>query len=207
MNYGNLAQNYNGYQNYNEQQLIQQQNQYFQKLNKVLEKHQDVKKTYQNVNYNYDRTERKTLIIDCNIGSSSSDQMTFNVDLIEPLFIDKQSDIFLEHFTTTQTFKHDASNDNYPAFVLKVDQFNIQNSTNKSELQNALIIPNETSTNGAFEARIHKGKKLNYICSINPTKLTKLSGSVTALDGSNPIFTTNGRFIAEFIIVPRKESK
>ena len=203
MNYGNLAQNYNGYQNYNEQQLIQQQNQYFQKLNKVLEKHQDVKKTYQNVNYNYDRTERKTLIIDHSIGNGK----TFNVNLIEPLFIDKQSDIFLEHFTTTQTFKHAGLNDQFPAFVLKVDQFNIQNSTNKSELQNALIIPNETSTDSAFEARIHKGKKLNYICSINPTKLTKLSGSVTGLNGSKAIFTTDGRFIAEFIIVPRKESK
>ncbi len=201
-NYQNYSQNYNGYQNYNEQQLIQQQNQYFQKLNKVLENHQDVKKIYQNVNYNYDRTERKTLIIDHSIGNGK----TFNVNLIEPLFIDKQSDVFLEHFTTTKTFKH-ATNDHFPAFVLKVDQFNIQNSTNKSELQNALIIPNETSTDSAFETRIHKGKKLNYICSINPTKLTKLSGSITGLDGSSTIFAESGRFIAEFIIVPRKESK
>ncbi len=201
-NYQNSnSQNYNGYQNYNEQQLIQQQNQYFQKLNQVLDNHKDVKKTYQNVNYHFDRIDRKTLVIDVVIGGSSVD---FNVDLIEPLIIDKQSDVFLEHFTTTAAKKNDSANET--AYIFKIDQFNIHNSTNKTELQNALIIPNEhTSTDNELIAKIHKGKKLNYICNINPTKLSKISGSITALDGSSVMFGTDGRFIAEFIIVPRKE--
>ena len=28
---------------------------------------------------------------------------------------------------------------------------------------------------------IHKGKKMNYVCSINPGKITKLSGKITDL--------------------------
>ena len=46
MNPSNFTQNYNGYQNYNQQQLIQQQNQYLQKLNQILDNHQNVKNIF-----------------------------------------------------------------------------------------------------------------------------------------------------------------
>lgn len=210
MNPSNFAQNYNGYQNYNQQQLIQQQNQYFQKLNQVLDNHQNVTKMYQNVNYQFNRRERKTLIIEYAIGTGT----TFNEDLVEPLIIDKHSDIYLEHFTTfnakPNTF---TTNGNNMAFLINIDQFNIQNSTNDSNTQNTFIIPNEetedTSTNGVDSMRIHKGKKLNFICSINPTKLTKISGTITNLNNVSGFDVGKGggggRFVLELVIIPRND--
>ena len=213
MNYGNFAQNYNVYKNYNEQQLIQQQNQYFQKLNQVLDNHQNVTKMYQNVNYQFTRRERKTLIIEYAIGTGT----TFNEDLIEPLIIDKHSDIYLEHFTTFNAKKNTSDDEgNNMAFLINIDQFNIQNSTNDSNTQGTFIIPNEetedTSGGGSSvdSMRIHKGKKMNFICSINPTKLTKISGSITNLN-NEPGFSTGksggngGRFVLELVIIPRND--
>ena len=77
-----------------------------------------------------------------------------------------------------------------------------QNQINNATLQDALIIPNETT--GEDETNIHKGKKLNYICSINPIKLTKLSGTITDNNGTS-IFRAEGRIIAEFVIIPRDD--
>ena len=85
-------------------------------------------------------------------------------------------------------------------------------------MSRSIIIPNEAS---ATTTTIHKGKKMNYICSINPTKLSNISGSISD-NGVTDKFKThsnevtygnpfgNGdnetdpaRFIAEFVIVAR----
>ena len=51
---------------------------------------------------------------------------------------------------------------------------------------------------------LNKGsRKLNYICSMNPTTLSSLSGTITDLGGINPIFLDTDMFLAEFVIVAR----
>ena len=72
----------------------------------------------------------------------------------------------------------------------------------------------------------HKGKKLNYICSMNPTTLSNISGKITDMGKKNNGGVTNfsdpafpivyespfenpgdakpNRFIAEFLIIPRE---
>ena len=65
---------------------------------------------------------------------------------------------------------------------------------------NKIIIPNDATTSS--ETRVHKGKKMNYICSINPETLSTISGSITDLAGSAS-FVSGGRFIAEFVIIAR----
>lgn len=200
------------YQNYSQLQLIQQQNQYLEKLNNILDKHQNTNKLYQNVGYQFNRRERKTLIIEHVIGTGTS----FSVNLIEPLIIDKHSDIFLEHFTTYNAKKNTlTANGNDMAFLINIDQFNIQNSTNDSNTQSSFIIPNEETldTSGAVSSvdsmRIHKGKKMNFICAINPTKIKKISGTITNLNNVTAFNTgksggSGGRFVLELVIVPRK---
>ena len=42
---------------------------------------------------------------------------------------------------------------------------------------------------------VHKGKKMNYVCSINPTTLTTLSGNITNLDGK-PAFPKKINYIS-----------
>ena len=49
---------------------------------------------------------------------------------------------------------------------------------------------------------IHKGRKMNYVCSINPQKISKISGVLTNI-ASGSAFNGNGKFLAEFVIIAR----
>ena len=46
---------------------------------------------------------------------------------------------------------------------------------------------------------------MNYICSINPTILRNITGSIMNHDSTRILQdTTHGRFIAEFVIISRE---
>ena len=98
---------------------------------------------------------------------------------------------------------------NTSAFVLNINEFNNQGNSslndNDTQLFNKIVIPHVIPTSGPTGPyrKIHKSRKLNYICSMNPTKLSSLTGTITALDGSTSLFNTNDMFLAEFVIVPR----
>lgn len=60
--------------------------------------------------------------------------------------------------------------------------------TIRSALSNSIFIPNEHNTLADNHVCIlHKSKKFNYVCDINPCKLGRISGKITNLAG-NPIF-------------------
>ena len=69
---------------------------------------------------------------------------------------------------------------------------------------NKLLIPNENSNSGTGITTIHKAKKLNYICSINPCRLSQLTGSITNMNNGS-IFNeeTDLRMIVELVIIAR----
>ena len=154
---------------------------------------------YQNPGYQLERRERKSFIIKCSgteLGSG-----IINAKLREPLVIDRLSDIYLENFTTF----HFASITNLPklsAFVLKIDQFNHQGNSTDQFTFNSLIIPNDHIGN-LTGRKIHKGKKLNYVASVNPSTLSKISGTITGLDVNTTMFESGDMLLAEFIIVAR----
>jgi hypothetical protein len=168
---------------------------------------------YQNSGYNFDRTPKKTLIVRWH--SSGSDAQTIDLSLTEPLKIDVLSDIYLDNFTTF----HNASTDvafNTPAksaFVLNINEFNTQSNVaggdndKRKDIFNNIVIPSDALTNNSADTvtKSHKSKKMNFICSINPTKINKITGSITDLNGGN-IFGGNASdmFLAEFIFVARK---
>jgi len=149
----------------------------------------------------FERRQTKTFTIDVAIALAAD--KTFSVNLHEPLKIDKLSDVYLEAFTTFKAKANTAVAN--MAFLLKINEFNIQSyaakSTDASDLFNSLLIPN--SGDNAAKVFIHKNKKLNYICSLNPETLSTISGSVTDVDGSAAFAADNSRFIAEFVIVAR----
>jgi len=165
---------------------------------------------YQNTNYNFERNKSKLILLEVAIGGTNKD---FSVKLSDPLIIDKFSDIYLDSFTTFKC-KANTSTENY-GFKLKINEFkiktivasnlNITTTEMDSEKVNSIFIPNEEES--ADKTRTHKGKKMNYICSINPTKLTSISGTITdaGTHDDPPVysnaFEANGRFIAEFVIV------
>ena len=155
---------------------------------------------YQNSNYSFERRERKTMILEIDL---SAGENTFSEKLIEPLIIDKLSDIYLDSFTTSSCVQ---STKALIAFVLTINEFNNKNNSNNSKIFNSIIIPNEESDALSVQAKVHKGKKMNYICSINPTKLRTITGKIQSPDGV-AMFSDVGRFIAEFIIVARDDDK
>ena len=175
---------------------------------KQMEKHQENAKLslYQNTNYSFERSERKTLIIDMdddNTGGTNvlSGPNEFSIKLHEPLIIDKLSDIYLDSFTTS---KCKQSTSDLMCFILNINEFNNHSNSNNSKIFNSIIIPNEEGASASAQAKVHKGKKMNYICSINPTKLSNITGKIQSLGGNN-MFNGSGRFIAEFVIVARDD--
>ena len=148
---------------------------------------------YENNNYVNNRNRKRTLILDV----EDSDGATrlgaggeFNIQLYEPLRIDKHSEIYLDNFLTFNS--NICQSIQVSAFLLKINEFNmnsnVASSSNNNYIFNSLIIPNEhKSVNNNHSAIIHKGKKFNYVCDINPQTISSISGRITDLSGA-PIF-------------------
>jgi len=157
---------------------------------------------YQNPGYQFERNNKKTLILRQDITANTTE---FTIKLFEPFKIDKLSDIYLESFTTIHnTNGVPSSNIVSSAFVFNINEFNINNNSSDQSTFNKLVIPNELPTIVVKGTRtIHKSKKLNFICSINPSTLTTISGSVTGLDGGSSMFTEGDAFLMELLIIDR----
>ena len=150
---------------------------------------------YQNTNYNFERNKRKTLIVDVSdLNSVGSNPLTtaseFTINLYEPLIIDSHSEIYLDSFLTHNCLLCD--NGDRMAACLTIKEFNLQTNiasntgNNGAAGFNSIIIPNEhNNINDAHSCVIHKGKKMNYVCDINPCRLTKIEGKITDMGGSS----------------------
>tara|TARA_Y100000389_G_C17317542_1_gene441299 strand:+ start:378 stop:914 length:537 start_codon:yes stop_codon:yes gene_type:complete len=164
---------------------------------------------YMNSGYNFDRTPTKTLLVRWN---SASDFKTIDLSLTEPLKIDVLSDIYLDNFTTF----HENSSGKFitsqeSAFVLNINEFNVQSNIagendKRNKVFNNIVIPSDALTKNTVTkiTKSHKSKKMNYICSINPTKISKITGSITDLDGGIMFNNASDMFLAEFVFVSRK---
>jgi len=115
---------------------------------------------------------------------------TFSLDLHEPFRVDSISDVYLDHFTT---FDIGAINNSglgkKQFFILKIDQFPLNGISNKSSFNNAIIIPND-DTSGDKTLKVHKGKKMNYVTTLMPGTIDKITGTITDWSGDN-IFQDN----------------
>ena len=149
---------------------------------------------YQNSGYQFERMSKKTLIVDIADDGSSFNPLSkaenFSVKLFEPLIVDKLSDIYLDSFMTHNC--QICHTGDKMAFSLGINEFNINSnsasnsSTAKQHTFNRIIIPNEhSSISNVHTCVVHKGKKLNYVCSINPCKLSNITGKITDLNGAS----------------------
>ena len=172
---------------------------------------------FQNSGYNNNRNKIKTLVLDVQDGSVNlngtstivthlSNASEFNIELFEPLIIDKPSTVYLDHFITFNC--NTSSVPNSLAFCLHINEFNIQTNVSsedmdhKNNIQGSIIIPNDNRSAGNyFAALVHKGKKFNYICDINPSTISSLSGKITNLSGESAFHgTTPGTEIYTYAI-------
>ena len=150
---------------------------------------------YQTTRKRFERVERKTLTLDVTIGTGT----TFSETLIEPFKIDKLCDVYLDSFVTFKSKTNTVAV--HMAFLLEINEFSIHSNSNKDDSFYKIVIPN--TSNNAAGTHIHKGKKFNYICSINPTTLSSLNGTLTDLAGATMGNDSDFRFIAELVFVPR----
>ena len=148
---------------------------------------------FQNSGYINKRNRKRTLIVDVSDDNADNDLgggTEFKIDLFEPLIIDKHSEVYLDNFLSFNS--NIGQTPATSAFLLKINEFNmnsnVASSENNNQIFNSLVIPNEhKSVTNNHSAVVHKGKKFNYICDINPQKIHSISGKVTDLSG-NPIF-------------------
>ena len=148
---------------------------------------------FQNSGYINKRNRKRTLILD--VSDSNDDRhlgggTEFNIELFEPLVIDKHSEVYLDNFLSFNS--NIGQTPATSAFLLKINEFNmnsnVASSADNGTIFNSLVIPNEhKSVTNNHSAVVHKGKKFNYVCDINPQKIHSISGKVTDLSG-NPIF-------------------
>ena len=163
-------------------------------------------KMYQSVNYQDRRRDKITLVLDIQDTDTVlhlNNGTEFRVTLTEPLLVDRLSNIFLDNF---MTFNCDLSNiaDNM-AFIVTLNEFNNQSIGGTTDvdidgnpninIHNKLIIPNENNDLDNFDSVVvHKGKKMNYVTTINPCKISSISGKITNLGGEG-IFSSNASII------------
>ena len=156
---------------------------------------------YQNTGYSNKRNRKRTLILDIDDSASGATHLgaggEFNIELFEPLIIDKHSEVYLDNCLTFNS--NIAQTPTSSAFALKINEFNmnsnVASSSHNNNMFNSLIIPNDhRSVSGNQGAVVHKGKKFNYVCDINPQTIHSLSGKITDLSGAPIFHGTNGQF-------------
>ena len=177
---------------------------------------------YQNPSYQLERREKKTVILDVSHKTDPDSTMPteFNVKLLEPLIIDRLSDVYLDSFITNNAIANTSNIQNI-GFTLKINEFNINSNVASNQDKtptggydsrkfNSIFIPNAGTTTATVS---HKAKKFNYVASINPCTISSISGEIldagTIVDGGSPSYVSpftkdaGSRFIAEFMIVAR----
>ena len=155
--------------------------------------------TYQNTGYKNTRLSKRILNIDSGIIVQG---ISFSLDLQEKFRIDKKSDIYLDSITTHNCVQNNTSD--RIGFLLTINEFNNNNSySNTSGIHNKIFIPNDATSPTVGQTVTHKGKKLNYVGTINPTELLNLNITLTDLS-TNPLTIFNigqSRFLMELIFV------
>ena len=163
---------------------------------------------YQNPGYQFERRNKKTFILRVD----SDGTINFNKPLQEPLIIDRLSDIYLESFLTWHAatdangglnLDDDDNLSDRSAFVLKINEFNNQGNSSEGNTFNKIVIPHVIEAGKTNYRKIHKSRKLNYICSMNPTTISSLSGTITGLDGTTNLCVSDDMFLAESVVVAR----
>ena len=149
---------------------------------------------FQNPGYQHERIKNQTITI--HIDSLTNPSNVFQ--LIEPLVVDRLSDVYLDSFISNNISAADTTT----TFVLGVTEFNIQSVSNQSKYHNKLIIPNTVEIAGPSNTVAHRATKYNFIGTLNPTTLSSLEISLTRADGTSAI-SGSGKVWITFIIVAR----
>ena len=167
-----------------------------QQINTLRENH--VLSTFQNNIYQFPRRAMKTIVID-SIGHDLVADTNWSVTFKEPLIIDKLSDIHLDSITTYHAKDNMQDTSNCMGILLDINEFDINSNTASQGISvatgkysetvptnsnhfNKIFIPNESDN--VHKVVVHKGKKLNFVATVNPCTLTQLNGTISNLSNN-----------------------
>jgi len=123
------------------------------------------------------------------------------------LKVDRIYDVYIESITTFNILPNTTKNT--MAFILEINDWNIDNNTNLTSVSRSIIIPNEATA--ANQTQTHKAKKLNYLTHLTPDTISTISGRVSFLNGENifestPLLSNDHRISIELILIPRNKN-
>lgn len=124
------------------------------------------------------------------------------------LKIDRIYDVYLESITTYNILPNTLKN--RMAFILEINDWNMDNNSNLSNVTRSIVIPNECIH--PFQTQTHKAKKLNYLTYLTPDTISTISGKISFLDGTNifyedhELISNNHRISLELILIPRNKN-
>tara|TARA_Y100000389_G_scaffold203285_1_gene251241 strand:- start:758 stop:1297 length:540 start_codon:yes stop_codon:yes gene_type:complete len=174
---------------------------------------------FENTQYK-NKYARKSLMIDITVLQNT---INYNVVLPEELKVDKFSEVFVDTVVTNNVVTNETSTGptasnkklNNIGMLLKIDKINtrtIGGDTTDSGTTNyngRFFIPNEAGSN-ATGLKIHKGRKQNYLGTIEAGRYRNFNITLSDLDNSS-IFMENpedvvetSKFIIELIIVEKE---
>ena len=158
---------------------------------------------FQNPGYQHERIKNQTITIHLEGKNGGAGHLTNTSNvfrLIEPLVVDRLSDVYLDSFISNHLIATDTDKE---VFILGITEFNIQSVSNQSKYHNKLIIPNtQGDTADPTITVAHRATKYNFIGTLNPTTLSSLEISLTRADGTTEI-DGSGKVWITFIIVAR----
>ena len=158
-----------------------------------------LKGLYQNTGYGQERQDTRSLTFKIEAASSSS----FSLNLIETFTIDKLYNVYIDNINIFNgPAKASAADAGGHYIILKINEINIQSGSTISEANNGIVIPIDTDLTNL--TGILKSKKFNYIGTINPVKLSNISGSLVAYKANGVALTTlasGGTAIVELLFI------
>lgn len=170
-------------------------------------------KIYENTQTFHERTNRHTVIIDT--GDLSNPLVTntgtdttkgwykWKADLEITLKVEAISDIFLESFT----IRGHTVADNCEYFVLNIDKFDVEASSNNSNMRDRLTVPNKNSTTDFYNPSVTfdgSGSQQDTT-TVETTLLT--NKNVTDINVTDSIFLGNGDFVGNVVSVREGDNK
>lgn len=164
-------------------------------------------KIFENTQTFHERTNRHTVIVDTgdlnnalvtNTGTDTTKGWyKWKADLEITLKVEAISDIFLESFT----IRGHTVSDNCEYFVLNIDKFDVEASSNNSNMRDRLTIPNKNSTTDFYNPSVTfdgSGSQQDTT-TVETTLLT--NKNVTDINVTDSIFLGNGDFVGNVVSV------
>lgn len=131
----------------------------------------------------------------------------FVFNLVEPISIDKMSDVFLDSFSILNCSSNNASGTSLGA-VLKFNDINQNNFSNNTTIHDGelIILDEEIASNGSGTFVNAKNKKFNYMGVMQPGRYKTINGKLTNIENESWTNTSGKNLVFSIELVISNKS-